>query len=120
VAQIGTLVLADNDPTEVSEQIGCLKKLRMPDLGHNQLTRVPDVLAGLDSLTGFLYLHNNRLSSLPAPLERLTSLRYLNIGENAFEALPESVRRGCIRHERDTSANRRLVEHVEDTNRPRD
>ncbi len=36
-----TLVLADNELQEVSEQIGRLKKLRMLDLGHNRLVRVP-------------------------------------------------------------------------------
>jgi Leucine-rich repeat (LRR) protein len=61
---------------EVSEQIGRLKRLRMLDLGHNELTRVPDALADLDGLTDFLYLHDNRLTSLPSSLERLTQLRY--------------------------------------------
>ena len=63
--ELETLVLAENDLTEVSDQIGRLWKLRMLDLGHNQLTRVPDVLADLESLTDFLYLHDNRLTSLP-------------------------------------------------------
>jgi hypothetical protein len=43
----------------------------MFDLGHNQLTR--------------------RLTSLPPPPPPLKKLRYLNITENAFEALPELV-----------------------------
>jgi len=33
-----TLVLADNDLTELSGQIGALQSLRMLDLGHNRLT----------------------------------------------------------------------------------
>ncbi len=37
--ELETLVLADNDLSEVSEQIGRLKRLRMLDLGHNQLTQ---------------------------------------------------------------------------------
>ena len=86
-----TLVLADNGLSEVSTQIGRMKKLRMLDLGHNQLTSIPDTIGDLDGLTDFLYLHDNRLTSLPSSLERLTKLRYLNIGENAFTALPESV-----------------------------
>ena|ERR1700753_4155628 len=36
------LILADNDLTEVSEQLGRLNRLRMLDLGHNQLTQLPD------------------------------------------------------------------------------
>jgi Leucine-rich repeat (LRR) protein len=86
-----TLVLADNDLCELSEEIGRLRKLRMLDLGHNQLKRVPDALADLEGLTDFLYLHDNRLTSLPSSLARLTRLRYLNISENAFETLPECV-----------------------------
>jgi Leucine-rich repeat (LRR) protein len=77
--EIETLVLAENELSEVSEEIGLLKKLRMLDLAHNQLTRVPDGLANLDGLTDFLYLHDNRLTSLPSSLERLRKLRYLNI-----------------------------------------
>ena len=86
-----TLVLADNELSEISNHIGHLKKLRMLDLGHNRLTQVPDALADLDGLTDFLYLHDNQLTSLPASLARLTKLRYLNISENAFEIWPESI-----------------------------
>ena len=63
-----TLVLADNELPEISNQIGHLKKLRMLDLGHNRLTEVPDALADLDGLTDFLYLHDNELTSLPSSL----------------------------------------------------
>jgi len=38
--ELETLVLAENELSEVSEQISRLKRLRMLDLGHNQLTRV--------------------------------------------------------------------------------
>ncbi len=64
--ELETLILADNDLTEVSEQIGRLKRLRMLDLGHNQLATLPDSLGYLDGLSDFLYLHDNRLSSLPS------------------------------------------------------
>src|SRR3974390_1197620 len=86
-----TLVLADNGLREVSEKIGQLKKLRMLDLGHNQLGSVPDALGDLIGLTDFLYLHDNRLSGLPPSLARLTLLRYLNLSENQFQQLPECV-----------------------------
>jgi Leucine-rich repeat (LRR) protein len=89
--ELETLVLADNELSEVSEYIARLKRLRMLDLGHNKLARLPDGLADLDGLTDFLYLHDNQLSSLPTCLERLTKLRYLNISENKFEALPECI-----------------------------
>ncbi len=90
-AGLETLVLADNDLTEISGQIGRLRRLRMLDLGHNQLTAVPDSLGDLDGLSDFLYLHDNRFASLPASLQGLTKLRYLNISANAFELFPECV-----------------------------
>jgi len=41
-AELESLVQADNELAEVSEQIGGLKQLRMLDLGHNHLTWVPE------------------------------------------------------------------------------
>jgi Leucine-rich repeat (LRR) protein len=38
--ELECLVLAENKLSEVSEQIGRLKRLRMLDLGHNRLTTV--------------------------------------------------------------------------------
>jgi hypothetical protein len=43
-SDIETLVLADNDLTELSERIGGLKRLRMLDLGHNA-AGAPDTAA---------------------------------------------------------------------------
>lgn len=63
----------------------------MLDLGHNQLTELPEELGELTGLRDFLYLHDNRLGSLPSSLQRLTRLRYLNISQNAFEEFPECV-----------------------------
>jgi len=60
-------------------------------IGHNKLAAVPDALGDLDALSDFLYLHDNRLRSLPPSLQRLKKMRYLNIGENAFEGLPDCV-----------------------------
>jgi Leucine-rich repeat (LRR) protein len=86
-----TLVLADNDLTEVSERVGELQDLRMLDLGHNKLRRLPDSLGAIEGLSDFLYLHDNELAALPSSLMGLKRLRYLNISENEFEALPDAV-----------------------------
>ena len=86
-----TLVLADNDLTEVSERVEDLSKLRMLDLGHNRLRELPISLGRLEGLSDFLYLHDNRRKHLPDSLSRLQRLRYLNISENAFEVFPEVV-----------------------------
>jgi len=68
--ELEALLLAENDLRDVSGQIRRLKKLRMLDLGHHQLTNVPEALADLDGLTDFLYLHDNRLSAMPDTLGR--------------------------------------------------
>jgi len=46
-------VLADNGLTEVSSRMGRLDKLRMLDLRHNQLTRVPDAVGDVRAVTDF-------------------------------------------------------------------
>ena len=61
-----TLVLADNDLSQISAQIGQLKQLRMLDLGHNKLEQVPEALGNIEELHDFLYLHDNRLDRLEA------------------------------------------------------
>lgn len=86
-----TLVLADNELTEVSDRIGELSQLRMLDLGHNRLSKLPISLGHLEGLSDFLYLHHNQLTQLPDSLSCLQRLRYLNISENAFEVFPEVV-----------------------------
>ena len=63
--EIETLVLADNGLTEIPARIGDLKQLRMLDLGHNALAHLPEELGDLTGLRDFLYLHDNRLASLP-------------------------------------------------------
>ena len=63
----------------------------MLDLGHNELTQLPDALGDLDGLTDFLYLHDNRLNTLPSSLDQLKKLRYLNLSANSFTTLPEAV-----------------------------
>ena len=69
-----TLVLADNDLTEVSERVGDFSKLRTLDLGHNRLRELPITLGRLEGLSDFLYLHDNQLTQLPDSLSRLQRL----------------------------------------------
>ena len=89
--QLETLVLADNDLTAVPARIGSLSRLRMLDLGHNGISALPSELGALVGLRDFLYLHDNKLSSLPESLRRMTNLRYLNLSGNLFETLPDAV-----------------------------
>jgi hypothetical protein len=48
--ELETLVLADNELTEVSAQVSLLRRLRMLDLGHNFLAAVPEALGELEGL----------------------------------------------------------------------
>ncbi len=45
----------------------------------------------MEGLTDLLYLHDNQLTNLPQTLQRLVTLRYLNLSENAFETFPDAV-----------------------------
>ena len=76
---------------ELSERIGAMRSLQTLDLGHNHLTQLPEALGDLVELRDFLYLHDNRLESLPSSMQRLRELRYLNISENQFSIFPESI-----------------------------
>ena len=60
--ELETLILADNELTEISGGIGRLQKLRTLDLGHNRLSHLPDALGDLTGMSDFLYLHDNRLT----------------------------------------------------------
>jgi Leucine-rich repeat (LRR) protein len=90
-AGVTALILADNGLTEISERIGELQWLRTLDLGHNLLAGLPTAMGRLTGLSDFLYLHDNRLESLPPSMEELQRLRYLNISENRFAVFPESI-----------------------------
>jgi Leucine-rich repeat (LRR) protein len=66
--ELEALILADNGLTEI-ERVGDLSRLRMLDLGHNDLTQMPESLGNIAGLSDFLYLPNNRLASLPSSLD---------------------------------------------------
>lgn len=89
--ELERLILAENDLTEVSGRIAQLQRLRTLDLGHNQLVELPESLGDLTGLCGFLYLHDNRLASIPQSIERLKNLLYLNLSENAFTEFPKAI-----------------------------
>jgi Leucine-rich repeat (LRR) protein len=89
--EMETLVLVDNDLTEIPARIEDLSRLQMLDLGHNALTVIPSELGNLENLHDFLYLHDNLLSELPSSLGKLKRLRYLNRSENKFAEFPRAA-----------------------------
>lgn len=63
--EVTTLILADNGLTEISGKLDQLQCLRTLDLGHNRISVLPESLGDLTELSDFLYLHDNRLETLP-------------------------------------------------------
>jgi len=68
--ELETLVLADNGLTEVSERIGGLKRLSDAGPWAQSVDSGAGGDWGIGRLDGFLYLHDNRLSELPASIGR--------------------------------------------------
>ena len=47
----------------------------MLDLGPNQLSAIPETIGEIVGLSDYLYLHDNRLASLPSSVIQLRKLR---------------------------------------------
>jgi len=59
---------------------------------NNLLAASAASFAKLNSLTDYLYLHDNRLKVLSdSVFERFIHLRYLNLGDNPLRGLPGSL-----------------------------
>jgi Leucine-rich repeat (LRR) protein len=57
------------------------------DLGHNELTTLPDELGDLPNLTQYLYLSDNRITELPDSLTRLSGFRSAQPADQARPAV---------------------------------
>ena len=60
-------------------------------LSGNELTSVPAEIGRLTSLRE-LHLHGNRLLSVPAEIGQLTSLRELDLSDNELTSVPAAIR----------------------------
>ena len=65
LSALEVLILADNHLSEVPAELAKLTKLHTLDLGHNRLEHVPESLGDLQR---YLYLHDNKLRSIPCLL----------------------------------------------------
>lgn len=80
-----TLLVSDNRLTTLPACLERLTSLRTLDAGHNRIVEVP----ALPAITDFLYLHDNCIESIS--FERLTRLKYLNLGDNPLAPLTDDV-----------------------------
>ena len=78
------LNLGHNKFTTVSPDLAKLASLETLDLGHNQIRVLPDELGELKNLSGFLYLNNNQLESIPTSICNLKKLKYEKIKKFNF------------------------------------
>jgi len=62
------LNISMNQIENLSPKIGNLVQLKMLDIGHNQISILPSEIGNLTNLDAYLYLHNNKFSSLPASI----------------------------------------------------
>ncbi len=72
--ELETLVLAENELWEVPTGSAVSNGFARSISGITGLRRFPDALGDLEFLNDFLYLHDNRLTSLPSALSKLTRL----------------------------------------------
>jgi len=74
----------------LQHSIGLLKKLKILDLGQNQLVSLPRAIGELTNLEQ-LIVHNNNLSDLPKEIGKLTALKHISLYENNLSDLPDEI-----------------------------
>lgn len=83
------LRLGSNNITRVPDSISKLSSIKSISLSNNQITHIPSSIEKLP-LEG-LWLHKNRLESLPDSIGNLKSLKGLRLFENKLKTIPESI-----------------------------
>ncbi len=86
------LNLSHNRLERIPENISILTNLQTLYLYENQLQSLPETFGQLSSLQ-HLELQYNKLKSLPDTFGNLSRLEYLNLGENQLESLPDTFGR---------------------------
>jgi Leucine-rich repeat (LRR) protein len=67
-----------------------LKNLIYLSLGQNQISEIPDAIAGLKNLAE-LDLGSNQISEIPETISELKNLIYLSLGKNQISEIPEAI-----------------------------
>lgn len=68
------------------------KAVNLLYLGRNLISKLPENLGNLSSLTG-LFINHNKLQHLPEAISRLDNLQSLNLTGNELLELPDSLRK---------------------------
>ncbi|MEA3492610.1 MAG: leucine-rich repeat-containing protein kinase family protein [Campylobacterota bacterium] len=84
-----TLDLSGNQLHQLPDNFGCLKKLRILFLGHNEFEEIPEVLSQCSSLM-MIGLKSNRISCWSEDALPI-DLRWLVLTDNQIEKIPNSI-----------------------------
>lgn len=76
--------------SNISSEIGKLKKLKKMALYMNGILEIPKEIGDLVNLTN-LELYQNNLKNLPSKICDLHNLEYLDLGSNQLTSLPENI-----------------------------
>jgi len=88
---IESLILQNNNITELPESFERLMYLLKLDVGNNQITQIPHTLINMPYLS-VLNLANNQIWELPEDFGRLAySLTTINVANNKLDKLPASI-----------------------------
>eukprot|EP00899_Mesostigma_viride_P008099 jgi/Mesvir1/17290/Mv07692-RA.1 len=88
------LSIARNCLAAVPREMGELTCLEHLDVSENQLREIPGELAGCSALIE-LHVGGNQLRQFPETLGQLKNLKAILADNNALEAVPGSILRGC-------------------------
>lgn len=90
IKNIKTLVLIENQLTELPKEISLLENLTDLAVMGNHLKKLPKEIGQLKNLD-YLDLRDNRLTELPKEIAKLKNLKHLMLGENRLTKLPKEI-----------------------------
>ena len=88
--QVESLSLKNNAISSISEDIKCLKNLKILNLSGNQIAELPKELAELKNLK-ILNLSNNPLCVVPDWIDQFEHLEELHLTQTQLQSLPKSI-----------------------------
>ncbi|OAE28954.1 hypothetical protein AXG93_2960s1330 [Marchantia polymorpha subsp. ruderalis] len=90
VVELQKLILAHNNITVLSEDLGKITSLTLLNVSHNQLTSLPAAISEL-SLLKVIDISHNKIAELPSEIGAVVSLTRLHCASNLMASLPPSL-----------------------------